>query len=110
VGGGVVEVEWVVWWWSGGGVGERQLVVRLLNGAVNAREAQGTRAQDRVQESEKERPDDSLREPGVRHALAADVGRARSRAAGHPRPAATAAGHPPRSGRRAGVIPLVRGN
>jgi hypothetical protein len=61
------------------------IVVRLLNGAVNVREAQGTRAQDRVQESEKERPDDSLREPGVRHALAADAGRARSRAARTPR-------------------------
>jgi hypothetical protein len=67
----------------------------LLNGAVNVREAQGTRAQDRVQESEKERPDDGLREPGVRHALAAYAGRARSRAAGHPRPATTAVGHSP---------------
>jgi hypothetical protein len=106
----VVEVEWVVWWWSGGGVGERQLVVRLLNGAVNAREAQGTRAQDRVQESEKERPDDSLREPGVRHALAADaqVGRAAERRGTH----ATLPPQqpPPRSGRRADFIPLVRGN
>jgi hypothetical protein len=82
-------------------VSERQLlVVRLLNGAVNVREAQGTRAQDQMQESEKEGPDDGLREPGVRHALAADVGRARSRAAGHPRPAAERA---PRCGRRAGV-------
>jgi hypothetical protein len=73
-------------------VSERQLVVCLFNGAMNVREAQGTRAQDQVQESEKERPDDGLREPGVRHALAADAGRARSRAAGHrPRPAATAA-------------------
>jgi hypothetical protein len=66
-------------------VSERQPVVRLFNGAVNVREALGTRAQDQVQGSEKERPDDSLRELGVRHALAADVGRARSRAAGHPR-------------------------
>jgi hypothetical protein len=42
------------------GVSERQLVVRLcvrlLNGDVDVREAQGTRAQDRVQESEKGRP------------------------------------------------------
>jgi hypothetical protein len=82
--------------------------VRLFNAAVNVREAQGTRAQDQVQESEKERPDGGLREPGVRHTLAADVGRARSRAAGHPRPAATAAGHSPRCGRRAGVAPLAR--
>jgi hypothetical protein len=51
------------------GVSERQLVVRLFNGAVGVREAQGTRAQDQVQESEKERPDDSLREPSVRHAV-----------------------------------------
>ena len=53
-----------------------------MNGAVDVREAQGTRAQDQVQESEKERPGDSLREPGVRHALAADAGRARSQSGG----------------------------
>jgi hypothetical protein len=90
---------------------ERQLVVRLFNGAVDGREAQGTRAQDQVQESEKERPDDSLREPDVRHALAVQTQVGRSRAAGHPRPAATAAtGRRPRCGRRVGVTPLVRGN
>jgi hypothetical protein len=88
-------------------VSERQLVVRFLNGAVSVREAQGARAQDRVQESEKERPDDSLREPGVRHALAADVGRARSRAAGHPHaPLPPQQGTPPAAGAERMLFPL----
>jgi hypothetical protein len=36
-------------------VSERQLVGRLFNGDVDVWEAQGTRARDQVQESEKER-------------------------------------------------------
>jgi hypothetical protein len=53
---------------------------------VDVQEArQGTRAQEKVQESEKEGPGDSLREPGVRHTLPADAGRARSRVVPTPR-------------------------
>lgn len=48
-----------------------------------------------------EGPHDSLRETRARHALAADAGRTRHRAAG---------ALPPRRERRPDVIPPVRGN
>jgi hypothetical protein len=81
-------------------VSERQLVRRLFNGAVDVWEAQGTRARDQVQESEKESRDrrpaggsgNSPIEPSARQALAAETGRRATGEAPPPRPARLAQG------------------